>query len=212
MLVFFIAGAIITLILNICLVRKIKNRTYRICISSINIAVLAVFIILGTAVGLIKRNLGSFLNMQISAIESKANEIYPGMIDVQMDTNEIKEILENSSSLKNSDTLEDIVIQILRSSINNFSTTALKTLTMLERTDNKLSVKEALVSLKEICMNKITPFYTIADIVLTVVFSLYLICSFCMSLYLSNAKATENKSIVFGEETAQISAGMRTDD
>lgn len=212
MLVFFIVGVCITVIMNICLVRKIKNRTYRICISSMNIIVLAAFIILGTAVNIVRRNLGSFLNQQISTIETKANEIYPGMLDVQMDTSKIKEMLENSFSLENSGTFEDIVIQILRSSVNDFSTTALKTLTALERTDNKLSVKEVLVSLKEICMNKITPFYRIADIVLVAVFSLYVICSLCMSLYLSSAKASENKSIVFGEESARISAGMKTDE
>ena len=67
--------------------------------------------------------------------------------------------------------LEDIVLNIIKTNIDDFTGTALRTIDYLERTDNRLSVKDALISLKEICVEKINPFYKTANIILTVLFS-----------------------------------------
>ena len=75
-----------------------------------------------------------------------------------------------------------------------------------------LSVKDALISLKEICVEKINPFYKTANIILTVLFSIYMLCSFFLSLYLSSSKAKENKSIIFGETAGQTPTGMKAED
>lgn len=179
MTAFYIIGIIITIAISFFLVRKIENNTYRLCIFIANIIVLVLFIASGSAVSFVKKNLDSFLNLQISRLEAKANEIYPGSLDAQMD---------------------------------NFTGTALRTIDYLERTDNMLSVKDALISLKEICVEKINPFYKTANIILTVLFSIYMLCSFFLSLYLSSSKAKENKSIIFGETAGKTTAGMKAED
>ena len=108
--------------------------------------------------------------------------------------------------------LEDIVLNIIKTNIDDFTGTALRTIDYLERTDNRLSVKDALISLKEICVEKINPFYKTANIILTVLFSIYMLCSFFLSLYLSSSKAKENKSIIFGETAGKTTAGMKAED
>ena len=51
-----------------------------------SLIVLVLFIASGSDVSFVKKNLDSFLNLQISRLEAKANEIYPGSLDAQMDT------------------------------------------------------------------------------------------------------------------------------
>ena len=81
-----------------------------------------------------------------------------------MSTEEIKNILEESLTKNDSGGIEAIAENIIKSRVKTFTSVTLKTINTLERDSNKLSVKDALISIKELSLNKISPFIKTANI------------------------------------------------
>ena len=87
MTVFIIFFAIvITLLLNLIFVRKIANKTYKICMGLINFILSFAFIVLFICFGIVKNHLNSFIDSGINQLESRVNEIYPGALEKHMST------------------------------------------------------------------------------------------------------------------------------
>lgn len=211
-MIFIILLAVIGLIIvNFVYVKKIANKTYKFCIWSLNVMVLFVFSVLITAVGVINDELNGFIDAQIGLVENKANEIYPGALDLQMSTVEVKNLLEQSLTFDTDDKLESIIINVIKSNVSDYTAFVLKTINKLERTENQLSVKEALISLKEICIETVKPYYRIACTVFTSIFFLYLLLIVVLCKYLEKNQKTVNDSIVFGDEAASTEIGMKVD-
>lgn len=198
-----LAGILATILLNALAIKKISNKTYKICICAANLIILILLVAFACAIKFMEKNLNQILNSQISSLEEKANEIYPDALNLQMDTTEIKQFLDESLTFESDGTLESIVANLIKSSAKDFTSFALKAIKKLERTENKLSIKEALFSLKEMCAEKADGYYKIAYAVLGIIFAIYFAFMVFLCNYLPKAQRSVNKSIVFGDESTE---------
>ena len=201
---------ILTLILNLSLVRKIGNKTSRISMGVINIIACLVFMILVVLLGAIKNNLSSVIDEGIQKLENKVNEVYPGALEKQMSTEEIKEVLEESLEIDEVDGFEALAQNIIKSRIEKLTSVTLKTINALERENDRLSVKDALISIKEISVEAIIPYYKMVLIILSSLYFLFIIISILLSLHLAKDSDSDNEGIVFGEEADKTVIGMKS--
>ena len=194
-----ILAVIITIMLNIVFAKKIKNRANRNFMYATNIIISVIFLILFCITGFIKNNLNSFIDFGINKLETKVNEIYPGAIEIQMNTTELKELLEKSLDDKTETKgLEGIATNILKNKIQKYTSGTLKILNTLEREENKLSVKDALISIKEQSLQAITTGIRFIKIGLFILYFLFIIFAILFSKSLQKEK--QNQGIVFGED------------
>lgn len=212
-MIFFIIliALTVTLLLNFIFLRKIENKTYKICMGALNIILSLAFVILFTAVGIVKNHLNSFIDSGIKHLEIEVDEIYPGALEKQMSTQEIKNILEESLNKKEVDGIEALAENIIKARIQKYTSSALKTIKAVERQEDRLSVKDALISIKELSIETASPYFKILQIALFVLYVALIIISILLSIHFANDKDSENKGIVFGEEADKTHIGMKTE-
>ena len=212
-MIFFIIliALTVTLLLNFIFFKKIENKTYKICMGALNIILSLAFVILFTAVGIVKNHLNSFIDSGIKHLEIEVDEIYPGALEKQMSTQEIKNILEESLNKKEVDGIEALAENIIKARIQKYTSSALKTIKAVERQEDRLSVKDALISIKELSIETASPYFKILQIALFVLYVALIIISILLSIHFANVKDSENKGIVFGEEADRTHIGMKTE-
>lgn len=201
----------VTLLLNLIFVRKIQNKTYKICMGSINFILSLAFIALFISIGIVKNHLNSFIDSGINQLELRVNEIYPGALEKQMSTEEIKDLLEQSLEKKDVDGIEALAENVIKTRIEKYTSITLKTINALERENNKLSVKDALISIKELSLDTVSPYYKIINILLFVLYIVLVIVSILITIYLSKDKDSTNEGIIFGEKADKTFIGMKTE-
>lgn len=201
----------VTILLNLIFVRKIQNKTYKICMGSINFILSLAFIALFISIGIVKNHLNSFIDSGINQLELRVNEIYPGALEKQMSTEEIKDLLEQSLEKKDVDGIEALAENVIKTRIEKYTSITLKTINALERDNNKLSVKDALISIKELSLDTVSPYYKIINILLFVLYIVLVIVSILITIYLSKDKDSTNEGIIFGEEADKTFIGMKTE-
>ena len=206
-----VIALIIPIILHLLFVKKIQNKTYKVCMNSINFLLSLVFIILFIALGFVKNHLNSYIDIGINQLEQRVNEIYPNALEKQMNTEELKNLLEESLRKNESGSIEAIAENIIKSKIEKYTSTTLKTINALERENNKLSVKDALISIKELSLNAINPYYKTAETLLFILYFLLNIISILITIHLIKDKDSINEGIVFGEEADKTFIGMKTE-
>ncbi len=91
------------------------------------------------------------------------------------------------------------------------NTVTLKTINVLERDNNKLSVKDALLSIKELSVNSVSPYFKVVKVILFVLYLILALLSVLLTFYLSKDKDLKNDGIVFGEEADKTFIGMKTE-
>lgn len=202
---------IIPILLNSVFVGKVQNKTYRLCMNSLNFLLSLVTIILFLSFRFVNNHLSSYIDLGITKLENRVNEIYPNALEKQMSTEELKSLLEESITKNESDGLEAIAANLLKTKIQKYITVTLKTINTLERENNKLSVKDALISIKEISLNEIYPYIKTANSVLFILYLILTIVSICITIYLIKDKESNNKGIVFGEDADKTFIGMKTE-
>lgn len=212
-MIFFIIfiALTVTLLLNFIFLKKIENKTYKICMGALNVILSLAFVILFTAVGIVKNHLNSFIDSGIKHLEIEVDEIYPGALEKQMSTQEIKNILEESLNKKEVDGIEALAENIIKARIQKYTSSALKTIKAVERQEDRLSVKDALISIKELSIETASPYFKILQIALFVLYVALIIISILLSIHFANVKDSENKGIVFGEEADRTHIGMKTE-
>ena len=124
-----------------------------------------------------------------------------------MNTGEIKKLLEESFEKSQNDGIAGIGENIVKSEIEKYTTSTLKAINFLEREENTLSVKDALLSIKELSLNTARPYFWIAKVLLFIVYGLLIIVSIILSNFLKK-EAAGNKGVVFGEEADKTFIGM----
>jgi len=201
----------VTLLLNIIFVRKIQNKTYKICMGSINFILSLAFIALFISIGIVKNHLNSFIDSGINQLVLRVNEIYPDALEKQMSTEEIKDLLEQSLEKKDVDGIEALAENVIKTRIEKYTSITLKTINALERENNKLFVKDALISIKELSLDTVSPYYKIINILLFVLYIVLVIVSILITIYLSKDKDSTNEGIIFGEEADKTFIGMKTE-
>lgn len=202
---------VISVLLNFIFTEKLENKTNRICMRVLNVVLSLVFVILFISVEIINRHLNSFIDLGIEQLEKRVDEIYPGALQKQMDTEEIKNLLEKSLEKKDVNGVQALADNIIKNKIEKYALVTLKTINILERDNNKLSVKDALVSIKELSVNSVSPYFKIVKVILFVLYFLLALLSVLLTLYLSKDKDSKNDGIVLGEEADKTFIGMKTE-
>lgn len=202
---------LLTLLLNILFFKKIGNKTYKICISIVSIVLASVFVILFIAAGTVKNNLNSFIDLGINQIEKNIDEINPGALEKQMNTENIKQLLEESLEKSEVNGIEALAENIIKSKMKKYSSPALNTINSLEIESGKLSAKDVLLSVKDLSINAVTSFLKIVRIVLAVLYIILCFILFFLSLHLAKNQNGKSKGIVFGEEADKTFVGMKTE-
>ena len=72
---------IISILLNFFFVKKLENKTNRVCMRVLNVILSFVFIILFISVDIMGKHLNSFIDLGIAQLEKKVDEIYPGTLE-----------------------------------------------------------------------------------------------------------------------------------
>lgn len=81
---------VVSILLNFLFVKKLENKTNRICMGVLNVILSFVFITLFIGAEIISKHLNSFIDLGIVQLEKTVDEIYPGALEKQMSTEEIK--------------------------------------------------------------------------------------------------------------------------
>lgn len=202
---------IISILLNFLFVKKLENKTNRVCMRVLNVILSFVFIILFISVDIMGKHLNSFIDLGIAQLEKKVDEIYPGALEKQMSTKEIKKILEKSLEKNDVNGVQALADNIIKIKIEKYTLVTLKTINVLERDNNKLSVKDALVSIKELSVNSVSPYFKVVKVILFVLYLVLELLSILLTFYLQKDKDLKNDGIVFGEEADKTFIGMKTE-
>ena len=193
--------------LHVTVVQKNPKLTNRVCITGANIILSLAFVVLLYAINTVQDEANSYIDSQIALLEQKVNEIYPDAMNKQMSTVEVKETLMKALEKNKDGTAEAVGENIAKTLVEDYTESALSAIQSLERTSDQLSVKDALVSIKEIALEKTMPYLRLLRNVLVAVYILALIISVIFSFFL--AKSGGSDGIVFGEEADQTHIGMK---
>ncbi len=202
---------VVSILLNFLFGKKLENKTNRICMRVLNVILSFVFIILFISVDIMGKYLNLFIDLGIAQLEKKTDEIYPGALEKQMSTEEIKKLLEKSLEKNSVNGVQALADNIIKNKIEKYTLVTLKTINVLERDNNKLSVKDALVSIKELSVNSVSSYFKVVKVILFVLYLVLAFLSILLTFYLSKDKDLENDGIVFGEEVDKTFIGMETE-
>lgn len=203
-------GITCTLFLNIVFVRRITNKMFRICITAANILFALFFIALISTVIFIDRHLETFIDTEIQKLENNMHEIYPDILKKKFTTVEIKRILESSTKTESGVGLNKIASDIVKSKIEVYTSSLLEGIKAIEDTDDMLSVKDVIISVKNLSLQTVKPYIKTAKNTLIILYLIYFILSMIASWYFKDKK--ENKTIIFGNDADCTILGMKTED
>ena len=123
----------------------------------------------------------------------------------------IKNLLEKSLEKNEVNGVQALADNIIKTKIENYALVTLKTINVLERDNNKLSVKDALLSIKELSVNSVSPYFKVVKVILFVLYLILALLSVLLTFYLSKDKDLKNDGIVFGEEADKTFIGMKNE-
>lgn len=206
MIYFIVFSILITLVLNICFVNKINNKTNRLTLYFCNIIFSVIFILLMLFCSFASKGINYLVDKQIEKLEQKVNEYFPNALTKEFDTTQIKTMLREVINTENSEI--DLIQNIIYNSVTDFSTATLNIITTIDKNKNTISIKEAMINIKEVSLNKINPYINLIKNIIIIIYVLYLIISFILSLVFLKNTTKQTSGIIFGEEADKISAGM----
>lgn len=206
MIYFIVFSILITLVLNICFVNKINNKTNRLTLYFCNIIFSVIFILLMLFCSFASKGINYLVDKQIEKLEQKVNEYFPNALTKEFDTTQIKTMLREVINTENSEI--DLIQNIIYNSVTDFSTATLNIITTIDKNKNTISIKEAMINIKEVSLNKINPYINLIKNIIIIIYVLYLIISFILSLVFLKNTTKQTSGIVFGEEAEKISIGM----
>ncbi|MBQ1197213.1 MAG: hypothetical protein IIX47_01240 [Spirochaetaceae bacterium] len=206
MIYFIVFSILITLVLNICFVNKINNKTNRLTLYFCNIIFSVIFILLMLFCSFASKGINYLVDKQIEKLEQKVNEYFPNALTKEFDTTQIKTMLREVINTENSEI--DLIQNIIYNSVTDFSTATLNIITTIDKNKNTISIKEAMINIKEVSLNKINPYINLIKNIIIIIYVLYLIISFILSLVFLKNTTKQTSGIVFGEEAEKISIGI----
>jgi len=203
----FFLCIVVIVALHTTVVQKNKSLTNRVCLTGANILISLVFIVLVFIVNTIRDEANGFVDQQISQLEQKVNEIYPDAMNIEMSTVELKEMLVASLQKSTEGTLESTAENFTKTMLEDYTSGALEAIQALERKNGKLSVKDALVSIKEMALNEVLPYFSILIALLYLSYAFAIGISIIVAIVLAKPKSN---GLVFGEEANKTALGMKT--
>lgn len=206
MIYLIIFSILITLLLNICFVKKIQNKTSRLTLYFCNIIFSVIFILLMLFCSFASKGINYLVDKQIEKLEQKVNEYFPNALTKEFDTTQIKTMLREVINTENSEI--DVVQNIIYDSISDLTSNTLIILETVDGQNNKATIKNTMIKLKEISLDKISPYLNLLKIIFISIYAIYILISFIITLCCMKNKKKQNTGIIFGEEADKISAGM----
>ena len=206
MIYFIVFSILITLVLNICFVNKINNKTNRLTLYFCNIIFSVIFILLMLFCSFASKGINYLVDKQIEKLEQKVNEYFPNALTKEFDTTQIKTMLREVINTENSEI--DLVQNIIYDSISDLTSNTLNILETVDGQNNKATIKNTMIKLKEISLDKISPYLNLLKIIFISIYAIYILISFIITLCCMKNKKKQNTGIIFGEEAEKISIGM----
>lgn len=209
--IIILSAFIITLILNHFFVKKISDKTSKICMTFINFILLLAFIILYFVIGLTKKNVSNFINNEIVKIEESINDLYPGIWEKEIDTEDLKSILQKTLEKEKNINIKVGGINIIKSKMQKYLNSALNIINSLEQEKNKLSIAAVMKSVRELSFKTLTKYVTTFYSLLFTLYFILILISILITKYLVKDKDCKNKGVVFGNESDNVFIGMKTE-
>lgn len=209
--IIILSAFIITLILNHFFVKKISDKTSKICMTFINFIILLAFIILYFVIGLTKKNVSNFINDEIVNIEESINDLYPGIWEKEIDTEDLKSILQKTLEKEKNNKIKVVGINIIKSKMQKYLNSALNIINSLEQEKNKLSIAAVMKSVRELSFKTLTKYVTTFYSLLFTLYFILILISILITKYLAKDKDYKNKGVVFGNESDNVFIGMKTE-
>lgn len=206
MIYLIIFSILITLLLNICFVKKIQNKTSRLTLYFCNIIFSVLFILSMLICKFSLVGINYLVDNQIEKLENKINDYYPNALSKEFDTTQIKTMLREVINTENSEI--DLVQNIIYDSISDLTSNTLNILETVDGQNNKATIKNTMIKLKEISLDKISPYLNLLKIIFISIYAIYILISFIITLCCMKNKKKQNTGIIFGEEAEKISIGM----
>jgi len=205
-----ITGAAIAWVLNKFLGGKIENKTQRI---GLQVGAYVVFILLGfafTSIFSLRIVLDKFIDNRIQAIEIGLDGMFPGLniLETGIDTDELVSINDqihksiNDIDTENDSFFEKLVFSAFIGKLSNYINavdTGVNTLSNMSDDDGLVTIKTILYNLKDMALDAVSPYFTILQIVVLVLFFVSIGIYFGIVIYIKKGGALYNKSIVYGD-------------
>jgi len=205
-----IFGTAIAWILNKFFAGKIENKSQRI---DLQVAAYIVFILLGlvfTSLFSLRIVLDKFVVNRIQVMETSLSKMFPdsNIMELNIDTNNLVSMNNqiqqsiNDIDTRNDSFFERLVYNAFIDKVSvylNAVDTGVTTLSTMSDDKGYVSVKDMLYNFKDIALDTISPYFKVGQIIILVLFFIFLIIYFCIIIYIKKGGALYNKSIVYGD-------------
>jgi hypothetical protein len=205
-----IVGAFVAFLLNKLLANKIENKNQKLVIK---IPAYIIFIILGLLFGLVsslRPMLDKFIDERINTIELILNKNIPNtrIMEININTSEFVEISNQlKESIQSIDTTSDnffekLVFDAFTAKLApyiNAVDSGINAVAIMGNEQGEVTLKSILLYLKTSALNVISPYFVIFNILLIIVFFVFIGVYIGVVIYLKKGGAMYNKSIVYGD-------------
>ena len=203
----FIISAATVILLHKELVSKNPSQTKRICITGVNILFSIFFVAFIAVISMVRSEADAYIDQHIKNLEQETGKIYPGALDEQMSTVKVKEMLIAAFEKDQNHSVNAVAGNIAKTFMENYTLAVLKAIQSLERTSDRISIKHALVSVKETSLSEAMPYFSILEISLLFAYFVYVIISVAFTRMLNSPKGG---NIPFGNNAEKNPSGTTT--
>ena len=124
-----------------------------------------------------------------------------------MSTVKVKEMLIAAFEKDQNHSVNAVAGNIAKTFMENYTLAVLKAIQSLERTSDRISIKHALVSVKETSLSEAMPYFSILEISLLFAYFVYVIISVAFTRMLNSPKGG---NIPFGNKAEKNPSGTTT--
>jgi hypothetical protein len=204
-----LAGIAIAFGLNFLLVKKIENKGYKIGMQITAYIVCIMLSFLFIAIFSLRYTLDKFIDNRINDMELVLSRKFPNteFLEMTFDTSEIVSLNnELQQSLSGIDTdndsiFERMVYDAFLSEITKYTNVVdygVNTLASISNNDGTITIMALLLGIKKLALDTVSPYFFILQVIIMVVFFIFIGIFTGVSVYIKKGGGTYNKSIVYG--------------
>jgi hypothetical protein len=209
-----ITGTAIALFLSILLAGKTEKKDRRI---GLQVSAYIVFILFGlafTSLFSLRTVLDKFIFNRIQDMEAGLSRMFPdsNILETSINTNELVSMNNqiqqsiNDINTSNDGFLEKLVYKVFIYKLSNYIKTVdsgVNTLAAMNKDNGIVTVKDILYNFKDIALDTISPFFTVLQIILLILFIITLGIYLGIIINIKKRRSLYNKSIVYGDNNEQ---------
>ena len=138
----------------------------------------------------------TYIDQHINSLEKKVDEIHPGALTEQMSPVDAKKILVKAFEKDQNHSVDEIAGNIAKTFMENYTLAVLN-----------ISVKEAILSVKEIALHETMPYFGLLNMALFFSYLVYIVIFVAFVRILNNA---QNEGLFFGKDADRTPLEMTT--